>query len=160
LVDRQICFRLADAVPAASPPGPFRLGDAAAEALRELLQVFACGEESVARAFAYLGSSPVKDAARRGLADVADQELMYERLLRGMRGALPPPAPDRELRRTMLRFYHGIAQAESVCPLPRDHSARFRGLCDPQPFLHPIACSRHTKRGVLACGAVGFYGLN
>ena len=40
LVDRQICFRLADAVPAASPPGQFRLGDAAAEALSELLQVF------------------------------------------------------------------------------------------------------------------------
>src|ERR1700751_1348374 len=76
LVDRQICFRLADAVPAASPPGQFRLGDAAAEALSELLQVFACGEESAAHAFAHLGSSPVEDAARRGLVRVADEELI------------------------------------------------------------------------------------
>jgi hypothetical protein len=45
-VDQQICFRLADAVPAAPLPGPLRLGDAQAEALSELLQVFACGEES------------------------------------------------------------------------------------------------------------------
>jgi hypothetical protein len=112
LVDRQICFRLADAVPAASPPGPFRLGDAAAEALSELLQVFACGEESAAHAFAHLGSSPVEDAARRGLARVADEELIHERLLRGLRRGLPEPAPDRELRRTLLRFYHGIAQPD------------------------------------------------
>src|SRR5271166_2492983 len=96
LVDRQICFRLADA----------------AEALSELLQVFACGEESAAHAFAHLGSSPVEDAARRGLARVADEELIHERLLRGLRRKLPEPAPDRELRRTLLRFYHGIAQAD------------------------------------------------
>ena len=112
LVDRQICFRLADAVPAASPPGPFGLGDAAAEALSELLQVLACGEESAAHAFAHLRSSPVEDAARRGLARVAEEELIHERLLRGLRNALPAPAPDRELRRALLRFYHGIAQAD------------------------------------------------
>jgi hypothetical protein len=112
LVDRQICFRLADAVPAVSPPGPFRLGDAAAEALSELLQVFACGEESAALAFAHLGSSALEDAACHGLARVADEELVHERLLRGLRNALPAPAPDRELRRALLRFYHGIAQAD------------------------------------------------
>jgi hypothetical protein len=56
-VDHQICFRLADAVPAAPLPGPLRLGDAQAEALSELLQVFACGEESAALAFARLGNS-------------------------------------------------------------------------------------------------------
>ena len=112
LVDRQICFRLADAVPAASPPGPFRLGDAAAEALSELLQIFACGEESAAHAFAHLGDSPLEDAVRRGLARVADEELIHEGLLRGLRNALPAPAPDRELRRALLRFYHDIAQAD------------------------------------------------
>ena len=32
-VDQQICFRLADAVPAVSLPQPLRLGDAQAEAL-------------------------------------------------------------------------------------------------------------------------------
>ena len=72
LVDRQICFRLADTLPAVSPVDPFRLGDAAAEALSELLQVFACGEESAALAFAHLGSSALADAARHGLARVAD----------------------------------------------------------------------------------------
>jgi hypothetical protein len=111
-VDRQICFRLPDAGPAASPVGPFRLGDTQAEALSELLQVLACGEESAALAFAHLGGSPLEDAARRGLARVAEEELIHERLLRGMRAALPAPAPDRELRRALLRFYHGIAQPE------------------------------------------------
>jgi hypothetical protein len=111
LVERQICFRLADTLPAA-PVGPIRLGDVAAEALSDLLQVFACGEESAAHAFAHLGSSPLEDAARRGLARVADEELVHEQLLRGLRNALPAPAPDRELRRALLRFYHGIGQAD------------------------------------------------
>jgi len=72
LVVRQICFRLAAAVPDAVPVGPFRLGDAAAEALSALLQVLACGEESAALAFAHFGCSPLEDAARRGLARVAE----------------------------------------------------------------------------------------
>jgi hypothetical protein len=112
LTDRQICFRLPDASPAVSPAGPFRLGDTQAEALSELLQVFACGEESAALAFAHLGGSPLEDATRRGLARVAEEELIHERLLRGLRAALPAPAPDRELRRTLLRFYHGVAQTD------------------------------------------------
>jgi len=112
LTDRQICFRLPDASPAVSPAGPFRLGDTQAEALSELLQVFACGEESAALAFAYLGGSPLEDAARRGLARVAEEELIHERLLRGLRAALPAPVPDRELRRALLRFYHGVAQTD------------------------------------------------
>src|SRR5260370_15776412 len=110
-VDHQICFRLADAVHAASLPGPLRLEDAQAEALSELLQVFACGEESASLAFARLGDSPIEDAARRALARVAGDELIHKLLLRGLRGALPAPAPDRELRRALLRFSHGIAQA-------------------------------------------------
>jgi hypothetical protein len=111
-VDHQICFRLADAVPVASLRGPLRLGDAQAEALSELLQVFACGEESASLAFARLGASPLEDAACRALARVAGEELIHEGLLRGMRSALPTPAPDRELRCALLRFYHGIAQAD------------------------------------------------
>lgn len=111
-VDQQICFRLAGAVPAASLPGPLQLGDAQAEALSELLQVFACGEESASLAFARLGDSPLEDAARRALARVAGEELIHEGLLRGLRGALPLPGPDRELRHALLRFYHGIAQAD------------------------------------------------
>jgi hypothetical protein len=111
-VDRQICFRLAYTVPAVPLPGPLRLGDAQAEALSELLQVFACGEESASLAFARLGDSPLEDAARHALARVAGEELIHERLLRGLRGALPAPAPDRELRRALLRFYHGIVQAD------------------------------------------------
>ena len=112
LIDRQVCFRLADTVAVASPAGPFRLADATAEALSELLQVFACGEESAAHAFAHLGSFALDDAARHGLTRVANEELVHERLLRGLRNALPAPAPDRELRRALLRFYHGIAQAD------------------------------------------------
>ena len=111
-IDRQICFRLPDAGPAASPVGPFRLRDTQAEALSELLQVFACGEESAALAFAQLGGSPLEDAARRALSRIAKEELIHERLLRGLRAALPAPAPDRELRRALLHFYHGIAQPD------------------------------------------------
>ena len=108
----QICFRLTAAGPAASFPGPLRLGDVQAEALSELLQVFACGEESASLAFARLGDSPIEEAARRALTRVAGEELIHERLLRGLRGALPAPTPDKELRRALLRFYHGIAQAD------------------------------------------------
>jgi hypothetical protein len=111
-VDPQVCFRLADVAPAVPLTGLLRLGDAQAEALSELLQVFACGEESAALAFARLGASPLEDAARRALARVAEEELIHEGLLRGLRGALPAPAPDRELRRALLRFYHDIAQAD------------------------------------------------
>src|SRR5260370_940903 len=77
--DHQICFRLADALPAVSLPGPLRLGDAQAEALSELLQVFACGEESASLAFARLGDSPI---ARPALARVAEEELIHELLRR------------------------------------------------------------------------------
>jgi hypothetical protein len=111
-VDPQVCFRLADVAPAVPLTGLLRLGDAQAGALSELLQVFACGEESAALAFARLGASPLEDAARRALARVAEEELIHEGLLRGLRGALPAPAPDRELRRALLRFYHDIAQAD------------------------------------------------
>ena len=110
--DHQICFRLPDAAPATSPAGPLRLRHTQTEALSELLQVFACGEESAALAFAHLGGSPLEDAARRGLARVAEEELIHERLLRGLRAALPAPAPDRELRRALLRFYHGVAETD------------------------------------------------
>jgi hypothetical protein len=112
LTDRQICFRLADVAPPELPARPLRLVDASAEALSELLQVLACGEESAALAFAHFGGTPLYDAARCGLARVAQEELTHERLLRGLRGALPAPAPDKQLRRAILRFYHGIAQAD------------------------------------------------
>jgi hypothetical protein len=109
LINRQICFRLAAS--ASLPCAPLRLRDGQAEALSELLQAFACGEESAALAFASLGSSPLGVAARRGIARIAQEELIHERLLRGLRCALPPPALDREMRRALVRFYHGIAQA-------------------------------------------------
>jgi hypothetical protein len=112
LVDRQVCFRLANAVPAASRPQSLRLADAKAEALSELLQVFACGEESAVLAFADLEGSPIEDAARRGLARIAGEELIHEGLLRGLRAALPAPARDKDLRSALIRFFHGIAQAD------------------------------------------------
>jgi hypothetical protein len=111
-IDRQICFPLAAAMPAAPLPGPLHLGDAPAQALSEVLQVFACGEESASLAFAHLCDSPVTDVARRGLARVAEEELMHERLLRGLRGALPTPAADRQLRHAMVRFSHRMAQVD------------------------------------------------
>jgi hypothetical protein len=111
-LDRRICFRLADTTPAVPPAGPVQLEDGAAEALSELLQVFSCGEESAYLAFGRLGGSSLEDAARRGLARIAGEELIHERLLRGLRCALPAPARDRELRHVLLRFYHDIAHVE------------------------------------------------
>jgi hypothetical protein len=84
-VDHQICFRLAAAVPAASLLEPLRLG------IRRPRRCRSCCRFS--------------PAAKK-------EELIHEGLLRGLRGALPAPAPDRELRRALLRFYHGIAQAD------------------------------------------------
>ena len=107
-----VCFRLAEASPAAASPGPLRLGAAPAEALAELLQVFACGEESASLAFARLGRSPLEETARRALAGIAGEEREHERLLRGLRGALPAPPRDRAVQRELLRFYHGLAQPE------------------------------------------------
>jgi hypothetical protein len=111
-LDRRICFRLADTTPAIPLVGPLRLGDEPTEALSELLQVFACGEESAFLAFARLGRSPLEAAARCGLARISGEELIHERILRSLRGALPAPARDRELQHALLRFYHGIAHVE------------------------------------------------
>jgi hypothetical protein len=111
-VDRQVCFRLADAVPAASLPQSLRLADVHAEALAELLQIFACGEESAAIAFAGLAGSSIEGAARPALMRIAGEELIHEGLLRGLRRALPAPPRDRELRRALSQFYHGIARAD------------------------------------------------
>src|SRR5260221_14589799 len=111
-VDGQVCFRLptGESAPSFGPGLLLQLRDVHQEALADLLQVFACGEESASLAFARLGGAPLEEAARCGLARIAEEELVHERLLRGLRGALPAPARDRELRRALLRFYHGIAQ--------------------------------------------------
>ena len=163
LIDRQICFRLPDAGPPASPSGPFRLADTQAEALSDLLQVFACGEESAALAFAHFGVSPIEDAARRGLARVAKEELVHERLLRGLRNALPAPAPDRELRRALLRFYYGIAQADiglhlaSIAALDSAVCVILAALLEPD---RPNRESRQSPRSCVASTATrpGMYG--
>jgi hypothetical protein len=109
---RQVCFRLSEPASIASPRLALRLTDAHAEALAELLQIFACGEESAAIAFAGLARSPVDEAARGALIHIAREELVHEGLLRGLRGALPEPPRDRELRRALAHFYHGIAHAD------------------------------------------------
>jgi hypothetical protein len=111
-IDRQICFRLADAVPAASAPEPLHLADAHAEALSELLQAFACGEESAVLAFAHFVASPLDDAAHHALEHIANEEHMHERLLRRLRCALPAPRPDKQLHHALIRFFHGMAQAD------------------------------------------------
>ncbi len=111
-IDNQICFRLADAVPAASFPEQLRLG-----MHRPRRSPSCCRSSPAARnwaslAFARLGGWPIEDAARRALARVAERSSFMKQLLRGLRGALPAPAPDRELRRALIRFYHDIAQAD------------------------------------------------
>lgn len=84
--------------------------DAQADALSELLQVLACGEESASLTFRRIERSVLDDTARCGLAHIAGEELVHERLLRGLRAGLPAPVRDRELRLSLLRFFHDIAQ--------------------------------------------------
>jgi hypothetical protein len=110
--DRQVCFRLAEPAAAASLQQRLRLVDAHAEALAELLVIFACGEESAAIAFAGLGESPIDHAARCWLMQIAEEELVHEGLLRKLRGALPKPQRDKELRRALAHFFHGIARTD------------------------------------------------
>ena len=80
--NRQICFRLADTIPAVSLTGPLRLGAAQAEALSELLQVFACGEELASLAFARLGASPLEDVARQSLGVACGPQMLRSQHLR------------------------------------------------------------------------------
>lgn len=107
----QVCFRLPDgvAVPATMPGELLRLRSAEVEALSEMLQAFACGEESAALAFGQLSRHAAGAAARDALAVIADEEAGHEGLLRGLRAALPDPAPNRELRLALIRFYSGLA---------------------------------------------------
>jgi len=107
--DRTVCFRL-DAAPAPPAATRFMLPPAQQAALAELLQVLACGEESAALAFAHLAGNA---AARQALLQVAADERGHERLLRGMRLALPAPAADPALRRALMRFYHGLSDDKS-----------------------------------------------
>lgn len=111
---RQVCFRLPEAplrLPASpQAPEPLQLGSRKAEALSEVLQVFACGEESAAIAFGQLAGSRADAATRDTLSVIAAEKAVHEELLRGLRSGLPEPARDRTLRRALFRFYHGLAQ--------------------------------------------------
>ncbi|HEY0207148.1 MAG TPA: hypothetical protein VGC15_23720 [Acetobacteraceae bacterium] len=112
---RQICFRLPGTDvrhphPDMAPGQPLRLGSREAEALAEVLQVFACGEESAAIAFAHLAGTSADAPVRDALSVIAAEETAHEALLRGLRSGLPEPARDRVLRRTLVRYYHGLAQ--------------------------------------------------
>jgi hypothetical protein len=111
--DRQVCFRLACAVPTAPANEALQLADAPAEALAELLQVFACGEESAALAFAQFNVRLPESAVRLGLARIAGEEVIHESLLRQLRAGLPEPEPDRQLRKAVVRFYHGLARTDA-----------------------------------------------
>src|SRR5260221_11462234 len=141
MADRQICFRLPGALPAASPLRRLRLRDAQAEALSELLQVFACGEESASLAFARAARSPIENAARRELTQIAEEEVIHERLLRGLRRALPAPVWNVDLRRSVMLFFSRNRAARNRTTTRLDRVARFRGLLD------SFGCSRPRSRG-------------
>lgn len=116
---RQVCFRLPGAAAAPELPvdaafgEPLRLGSRECEALCEVLQVFACGEESAALAFGHLANASAEAATRDALSVIAAEEAAHEELLRGLRSGLPEPTPDRELRRALFRFYHGLSQDDA-----------------------------------------------
>jgi hypothetical protein len=105
-----VCFRLpiGESAPSSGPGLALRLRDVHQEALADLLQILACGEESAVLAFKSLSRSRPSTAAQQALTQVASEELIHERLLRGLRSALPTPTPDPELRRTLRHFYRGV----------------------------------------------------
>ena len=109
---QQVCFRLTGTrsgrdAPATRPADPVPLGltSRQSDAFAELLQVFACGEESAALAFAHLAGTQAEAATRSALETIAGEEEVHEVLLRELRHALPDPSLDPELRRTLIRFY-------------------------------------------------------
>lgn len=113
---RHVCFLLPARVGAASPVPwavPLDLGTSDAEAFTELLQVFACGEESAALAFRHIADTRAEAATRAALSVIGDEEAAHEDLLRGLRAALPEPLPDASLRRRLVRFYHGLAHHDA-----------------------------------------------
>jgi hypothetical protein len=122
---RQVCFRLpgADPHPDMAPGHLLRLGSREAEALAEVLQVFACGEESAAIAFGHLAGTSADAPVRDALSVIAAEEMAHELLLRGLRSGLPEPADDRVLRRALVRYYHGLAQDD-----PGQHLAGIASL--------------------------------
>jgi hypothetical protein len=120
-IQHHVCFRLHAHSSRGDDPWPsglgLRLGSAQAEALSELLVVFACGEESAALAFGHLADAKAAERARAALRLVAEEEMVHERLLRQLRGALPVPDHDPELRRAQSRFYRNIGCADVGCHL-------------------------------------------
>jgi hypothetical protein len=111
-IQHHVCFRLHAHSSMGDDSWPsslgLRLGSTQAAALSELLVVFACGEESAALAFGHLADAKAAECARAALALVVEEEMVHDRLLRQLRGALPVPGHDRELRMAQLRFYRNI----------------------------------------------------
>lgn len=81
--------------------------------MAEVMQVFACGEESAALAFQRLADTRAEAATSAALAAIAAEEAVHEDLLRGLRDALPPPVRDHALRRALVGFYHGLASDDA-----------------------------------------------
>ena len=106
---QQVCFRLPNQPSDRTPvQAPLDLTAPHAEALTELLQVFACGEESAAIAFAHLAGTQADAVTRQALSVIAAEESGHEILLRGLRDRLPDPVPDIGLRKALIRFYGGL----------------------------------------------------
>ena len=114
----QVCFRLpqpncTDAGSPADPLTPLDLPVSQAEAMTELLQVFACGEESAALAFTHLAGTQAEAVVRNSLVRIAAEEAAHEVLLRSLRLSLPEPAPEIGLRRAMVRFFGRLREDDA-----------------------------------------------
>ena len=135
----QVCFRLPDgiALPATAPGRPLRLRAAEAEALSEVLQAFACGEESAALAFGQLARHPAGAAARDALAVIDDEGLVENAARRGeeLMGAL------RELQAK-----HDLIQ-----------DVRGKGLIIGLEFGRPAGLKARTNWAMLQKARVGLF---
>lgn len=114
----QVCFRLpqqnhTNAGSHAHSLTPLDLPVSQAEAVTELLQVFACGEESAALAFTHLAGTQAEAVIRNALVRIATEEAAHEVLLRGLRLSLPDPVRDIGLHRAMVRFFGRLREDDA-----------------------------------------------
>jgi hypothetical protein len=95
-----------------------------AKALADLVPLLCCGEEAAAFSFDRLSrSASIDTAARKALAEIADDERRHDALLRTLCAALPASLPARSALHLARRFHLSLSRGGTVL-----HLARIAGL--------------------------------
>jgi hypothetical protein len=145
-----VCFVTGIARPKTLGRVEHRLGDSAALALAELLQVLCCGEESAVFAFQRLsGKACLQEFSRRELLRIASEEEVHEVLLSGLRASLPNIEVDAGLQRRLRRFFISLESREMGVHFAR-LAALDSGVCAVLGELQrPQAILKDREHGIL-----------